>query len=72
MWISVEGNAWVERSVPAGQPRVYDVFGSDGRLQRAVILPVERRVLGFGPGVVYVQHTDADDGLQYLERYRIP
>jgi hypothetical protein len=72
MWISAEGDAWVERSVPAGEPRAYDVFGADGRLQRTVILPVERRVLGFGQGAVYVQHTDPDDGLQYLERYKTP
>ncbi len=69
--VSAEGEAWVERSVAAGSPRVYDVFGPAATMTRSIVLPAGRRVVGFGPGVVYAQQTD-QDGLQYLERYRIP
>ena len=70
--VSAEGEAWVERSVAAGAPREYDVFGPDARLKRRIVLPKDRTVIGFGPGTVYVQYTDPDDELKYLEAYRIP
>lgn len=70
--VAANGDAWVERHVPAGQPVAYDVFGADGRLKQRVTLPSQRRVIGFAPGFAYVRHTVPADGLQYLEVYRIP
>lgn len=68
--VSPDGDAWVERSVAAGSPRAFDVFGPDGKLKRRVVLPQGRRLLGVGKGVIYVRYSDPDD-LQILERYRI-
>lgn len=68
--VSPEGEAWVERYVAAGAAREFDVFGPDARLKRRVILPVGRRLVGFGKGVVYLRHTTEDE-LQYLERYAV-
>lgn len=64
-----EGEVWVERSVPAGAPREYDVFDRQGNLSARYLLQPSRRVIGFGTGTVFVVRTDEDD-LQYLERYR--
>jgi hypothetical protein len=69
-WVTPEGEAWVERSVPAGAPRIMDVFGPDGALRRQVRLPAGRRVAGFGAGTVYLRHSDPETGLAALERYR--
>ena len=69
-WVTPEGEAWVERSVAAGAPRMVDVFGADGALRRQVRLPAGRRIVGFGAGSVYVRHADAESGLVTLERYR--
>ena len=70
VFVSPTGEAWVERSVPAGSPRVMDVFDAAGVLKARVTLPAGRRLVGFGNGVIYVRHSDASD-LQHLERYRI-
>lgn len=66
-----DGNLWVRRYTAAGQPAAYDVFGSDGRLARRVILPAGRRLEGFGTGTVYLSRADESD-LRYLERYKYP
>ena len=70
VWVSTAGDAWVERSVPAGAARVYDVFGRDGAVKQRVTLPQGRRLLGFAPGAVFTRYTD-EDGLEYLERYSL-
>jgi hypothetical protein len=70
VFVSPSGEAWVERSVPAGSPRVMDVFDASGALKARVTLPAGRRLVGFGNGVIYLRHSDASD-LQHLERYRI-
>ena len=70
VWVTPEGDAWVQRSVPAGEPRQFDVFGADGQLQERIILPAGRRIVGFGGGFVYVAAPDEFD-LQWLERYQI-
>jgi hypothetical protein len=49
---------------------LFDVFGPDGALQQRVILPADRTLVGFGRGVVYLRET-TEDGLMYLERYRL-
>lgn len=68
--IASDGNTWVERSVPAGAAREYDVFGPDGKVRGKVILPQGRRLVGFGKGAVYLRETNAEE-LQFLERYRL-
>ncbi len=66
--VTPDGTLWVERSRPAGQHAVYDVFGPDGELRTQITLPAGRQVIGFGNGVVYTMVRDEFD-LQYLERY---
>lgn len=69
-WVTPEGMLWVLRSRPASDPvPQIDVFDQRGNLVSQVKLPENRRVVGFGNGVVYLAHTDSDD-LQWLERYR--
>lgn len=63
-----DGRLWVERSVPAGAARVYDVVGPDGTVVNTVTLPAGRRVVALGVRGVYVRQIDAD-GINYLERY---
>ena len=63
-----DGLVWVERSVPAGAARTYDVIGPDGAVATRVTLPVGRRVVALGARGLYVRHIDAD-GINYLERY---
>jgi hypothetical protein len=69
VWVSPEGDAWVERSVSAGEPVHFDIFGADAGLKGSVFLPAGRDLVGFGKGTIYAVHTD-DLGLQWLERYR--
>jgi hypothetical protein len=69
VWVSPEGEAWVERTVASGAPRTFDVFDATGNLKSRVVLPAGRRLMGFGAGVVYVRMED-ENGLQWLERYK--
>ena len=64
-----EGTIWVQRHVPFGEQPAYDVFDEHGVRVRQVILPAGRRLVGFGPGKVYLINVDEDD-LQWLETYR--
>ena len=67
-----EGEVWVLRTRPASDKvPSYDVFDRTGALVKKVALNPDSRVVGFGPGVVYVVKMDEDD-LQYLQRYRRP
>jgi hypothetical protein len=68
VWLTPEGELWVERSVPSGAQTLLDVFDGQGRLTRQVTLAVGRRVVGTGRGVIYVVARDADD-LETLEKY---
>lgn len=69
--IADDGTLWVERSVPAGAPRVFDLFDRQGVRRGAVALPPGRRLLGLGTRTVYLAAVD-DDGVERLERYRLP
>jgi len=69
VFITPEGDAWVQRSVPAGEPIRFDVFGSDAELKGVVTIPAGSDIVGFGAGTVYVVSTD-DLGLQWLQRYK--
>lgn len=65
-----EGQLWVTRSTSARDSTpVYDLFDAGGKLTGRVTLPLGRRMVGLGKGVVYAVRTD-EDGLQWLERYR--
>jgi len=65
-----EGQLWVTRSTSARDSTpVYDLFDAGGKLTGRVTLPLGRRMVGMGKGVVYAVRTD-EDGLQWLERYR--
>jgi len=68
--VAPDGSAWVRRSTKAGEAQRFDVFDSTGTRTGQVVLPANRRLLGFGPGSVYVALVDEDD-LQWLERYEI-
>jgi hypothetical protein len=72
---SPANDVWVQRWLPADQPPMMDVFGPDGVLKGSVMVPVDRRLIGFGEGpagenLAYFVRTDEVD-LQWLERYRI-
>ena len=66
--VSPEGEAWVQRSVPAGAEVVYDVFDAEGNRTEQVVLPPGRRVVGFAEEFVFVVRRDEFD-LFWLERY---
>jgi hypothetical protein len=73
--VSPEGDAWVERYLPAGSHPRMDVFGADGVRKGFVELPARRQVIGFGAAgdgglAAYLVRTD-DVGLKWLERYRV-
>jgi hypothetical protein len=73
--VSPANDVWVLRWLPADQEPMMDVFGSDGVLKGSVIIPRDRRLIGFGSGpegagVAYFVRTDEVD-LQWLERYRV-
>ncbi len=63
-----DGRLWVERSVAAGAPRTYDVFGPAGSVVGQVRLAAGRRLVAVGARGAYVRHIDGD-GINYLERY---
>ena len=66
--ITPEGELWVQRHVPFGEPVTFDAFDESGRLSKKVILPEGRQIIGFGRGTLYAVTVDEDD-LQWLERY---
>jgi hypothetical protein len=73
--VSPSNDVWVLRWLPAEREPMMDVFGSDGVLKGSVIIPRDRRLIGFGTGpaggeVAYFVRTDEVD-LQWLERYRV-
>ena len=69
--VSWAGDAWVERHVPAGEARTFDVFGADGNLKARVRLPEDRELAAFGDGTVYLIRMDEFD-FNWLERYELP
>ena len=69
-FVTPEGQLWLARSSSARDSTpVFDVFDARGALTTRVSLPLGRRVVGMGQGVLYAVRTD-EDGLQWLERYR--
>jgi hypothetical protein len=69
--VAVDGRLWVLRARASTDPLpTYDIFDGRGQLVERVALPKGTRLVGFGPGSVYLGRKD-DDDLWYLERYRI-
>ncbi|MCU0616239.1 MAG: hypothetical protein MUD17_04015 [Gemmatimonadaceae bacterium] len=48
---------------------IYDVIGRDARRAGRIILGEQSRIIGSGPGVLYILDTD-DDGLERIRRVR--
>jgi hypothetical protein len=70
---SDRNEVWVERLRPPSDTKpVYDIFDSTGSYLGLARLRSNSKVVGFGPGVVYVAREDTDDGLWYLARFRRP
>ncbi|MEO8452681.1 MAG: hypothetical protein ABI647_23010, partial [Gemmatimonadota bacterium] len=63
-----DGSLWIERSVPKGAARVFDVFSPTGELAMRVTLPVGRRLVAVGKNGVYAREIDDNDA-SWLERY---
>lgn len=64
--------AWVhvvDRNADAGER--YDLLDADGRRVDAVRMPKGVRLVGMGNGVLYGARED-DDGLLWLQQYRLP
>jgi sugar lactone lactonase YvrE len=69
--VAPDGRFWLERYVPAGAPRRFDVLDARGRRVGSVELPADRRLEGFGRNSVYLSRTD-DLDFVWLERYPLP
>lgn len=68
--LAPEGQLWLPRATSARDSTpVYDLFDATGKHTGRVTLPLGRRLVGLGKGVLYATRTD-EDGLQWLERYR--
>ena len=64
--IAPNGELWVERSVSATVPPLWDVFDATGQLVRRYQAPNGRRLVALGRGTVYAVVQDAD-GLERVE-----
>ncbi len=62
---------WVGAPAEPGKPRRYDVFDHTGRRVMQVEVGAGRRIVHVGAQGVYVIAED-EDGIQRLEKYRIP
>jgi hypothetical protein len=69
--VDSEGRAWVRRHRRAGEPALYDVFGTDGDILGSITLPGEGTIVGFGRRAIYVVTYDEFD-LNYLQRFAMP
>lgn len=65
------GRTWVKPPSEQGKPVRYDVFDANGRRERQVEFRAGRRVALVGARGVYVVAED-EDGVQTVERYRVP
>ena len=69
--VGPDQSLWVERSLAAGAPRMFDVFDTTGRLVLRVALPAGRRLLAVGRAGIYLAAVNSD-GLETLEQYQRP
>ena len=73
--VSLTGELWIERYLPADSLPQMVVFDQEALLKGAVELPPGRKLIGFGAGPdgeerIYLVRTDEYD-LKWLERYRV-
>jgi hypothetical protein len=68
VFVTPEGEMWVERYVAADDPPTFDVFDSAGRMVKRVSFSPGRRLVGFGRNAVYLVSADEFDLLR-LEKY---
>jgi hypothetical protein len=69
--VSPEGRVWVMRARPIeARDVVYDVFDGAARREHRIQFPAGSRVIGFGPGSVYVRHND-EQGRCELRKFRV-
>lgn len=66
-----DGILWVLRTTPDPSLPIVDVIDRTGRLLGRLALPKNRRLLCHGKDGVYLLRVD-EDGLQHIERYRLP
>jgi hypothetical protein len=71
VFIDMRDRVWVGRPAVPGQPRHYDVFDASGTRVLDVQVRAGRRIAHVGAHGVYAVAEDAD-GVQTLERYRLP
>jgi hypothetical protein len=69
--VAADGRVWVGQVQRPGVPTRYDVFDGTGTRVRQVDLPSGRRVVHVGARGVYAVAED-EDGVQTIERYRVP
>jgi hypothetical protein len=65
------GRTWVKRPLLPSEPVRYDVFDANGRREREIEFRAGRRVAYVGARGIYVVAEDVD-GVQTVERYRLP
>jgi hypothetical protein len=68
---AADGRTWVGTPVIPNEPVRYDVFDATGRRVAQVELKPGRRIAHVGLRGIYVVASD-EDGVQTLERYRLP
>lgn len=66
-----DGRIWVGAPIIPGVAPRYDVFDQTGKRIMQVEVPVSRRIIHVGARGVYAVAEDSD-GIQTIERYRVP
>jgi len=70
--IDVSGRGWIERHVPAGESRLYDVVDRSGGVVLQVRVPPRQRIVAFGPGSVLLAALETDFGFERLHVATLP
>lgn len=71
VFVGVDGRTWVGAPAMPGTARRYDVFDTNARRVQQVELQVGRRIVHVGARALYAVAED-EDGVQTIERYRLP
>ena len=66
-----DGMLWIQRTTPDPAFLSIDILDRGGKLIGRLVLPEGRKFIGHGKEGVYLVRID-DDGLQYIEHYRLP
>ncbi len=66
-----DGMLWVQRTTPANESPLFDVFDESCRVIGRVRLPAGTRLVGFGRESVFLVRRDEFD-LEYIDRYALP